>query len=66
VEGREKLSVRIGELQRRAQACKVSVWLAVFGLVQLRERGWVTDLLGEEVLSDQQAPEGGAEWMSWI
>jgi hypothetical protein len=32
----------------------------------LRERGWVTDLLGEEVLSDQQAPEGGAEWMSWI
>jgi hypothetical protein len=66
VEGREKLGVRMGELQRRAQACKVSVWLAVFGLVQLRERGWVTDLLGEEVLSDQQAPEGGAEWMSWI
>jgi hypothetical protein len=64
VEGREHLTARMEELQNKAQACKISVWLAVYGLTQLRERGWSTEVLRVEERGEQQMPEGMAEWMS--
>jgi hypothetical protein len=66
VEGREYLTARMDKLQKKTQACKVSVWLAVYGLTQLRERGWSTEVLGVEERSELQVPEVAADWMSSI
>jgi hypothetical protein len=66
VEGREYLTARMEQLQKKALACKVSVWLAVYGLAQLRERGWSTEVLGVEEPGEQQVPEVAADWMSSI
>ncbi|KAF1918532.1 hypothetical protein BDU57DRAFT_495542 [Ampelomyces quisqualis] len=42
-QGWEHLSVRMGQLQERIRSCKVSVWLAVQGVMRLRGHDWQTE-----------------------
>jgi hypothetical protein len=64
VEFRKHLTVKMKELQQRTQSCKVSVLLAMYGLMQLRERGWPLETLGTVPLSGEQVSDGASEWIS--
>tara|TARA_R110002003_G_scaffold187_11_gene14667 strand:- start:3478 stop:4269 length:792 start_codon:yes stop_codon:yes gene_type:complete len=60
----EHLTMRIQKLQERAKMLKLSERLAVYGLVQLRERGWREEELNAGSRSEQQVTDATSTWMS--
>jgi hypothetical protein len=65
-ECREHLTPRLKQLQQRVQSCKVSDRLAVYGLTQLRERGWPMEAMEDVAREEQHISEEGSEWVSIV